>query len=455
MAFGNPTAAQTAAINAAPAAKQGDVRVNRGQDGYIFASGILDPEHSSYLSFEFPQYYATAILDRVGSYESTTQDVFSWSEMDRTRTSAEITAGGGATGASITLTTDIEAVTGSDGYFIIGDQLQTEKNKTIKVISVAVTGGSPSYQTITVTKGDGTAFVAGDTTDTERLGHLSSAFGEYSDAPKGRVYLPDEKWNALQTIRRSCHISGKSLTNRTYFKDGVSWAYYQEMIEAKEMAKDRENAVILGELSAVGTDDQTCAGINTSILAGGVTGSYTGAVTEDDIQNQITALRISSHANEYIVFAGAQYMADAHKALQPYYVNGGVDYGMFSGVDMVGISLNAYSFFDITVYFVHYPTFDDRETLPFDGTPDATKVNYGNYSLWLNLGGTGGERNIDLMYKELDGMQRKFILKKEDGLMGDGAKVANGKDGNSTHMLSEIAPRVRNLNQHGTHRAIG
>lgn len=447
MAYGNPTDAQIAAT---VTTKQGDVRVNRGQNGYIFASGILDPEHSDFLSYQFPQYYATAILERVGSYEVAEQDVFSWSEMDRTRSSAEITAGGAATGATIVLTLDTPATSPSDGYYIVGDQLQTESNKTIKVTAVGTSGG---FQTITVAKVDGTNFIAADTADNEKIGHLASTFGEYSDAPKGRLYLPDEKRNAIQTIRRSCYISGKALTNRTYFDGGESWAYKQEMIEAKEFAKDRENAVVFGEFSTA--DDQTCEGINTSILAGGVSGTFTGAVSEDDIQNQITALRISSPANEYVVFCGAQYMADVQKALRDYHVGGGVNYGTFSGVNMVGISLNAYKFTDITVYFVHYPTFDDVETLPYNGTPSATKINYSNYSLWLNLGSSGGENNIDLMYKELDGMQRKFILKKEDGLMGDGPKVANGKDGNATHMLSDIAPRVRNLNQHGAHYAIG
>lgn len=451
MAYGNPTQAQIDAVSAAPAGKQGDVLVNRGEDGYIFASGILDPEHSDYLSYQFPQYYATAILERVGSYEASAQDVVSWSEMDRTRSNATITAGGTATGASIVLTTDVDATSPSDGYFIVGDTLQTESNKGLKVIAVGTAGG---FQTITVVRQDGANFIASDTADTEKLGHMASAFGEYSDAPKGRIYLPDEKFNALQTIRRSCYISGKALTNRTYFK-GESWAYKNEMIEAKEMAKDRENATVFGEIGALNTDDQTCEGINTSVLAGGVNGAFTGAVTEDDIQNQITALRISSPANEYVVFAGAQYMADAHKALKEYHLGGGIDYGSFASYNMVGISLNAYKFMDITIFFIHYPTFDDTETLPFDGTPTATKINYSNYSLWLNLGSSGGENNIDLIYKELDGMQRKFILKKEDGLMGDGPKVANGKDGNATHMLSELCPRVRNLNQHGTHRANG
>ena len=85
MAFGNPTQGQIDAVTAAKAAKVSDVRVNRGQDGYIFASGILDPEHSDFLSYQYPQYLATAMLERIGRYEAVGQDVFSWSEMDRTR----------------------------------------------------------------------------------------------------------------------------------------------------------------------------------------------------------------------------------------------------------------------------------------------------------------------------------------------------------------------------------
>lgn len=451
MAFGNPTDAQIAAVTAAPAAKQGDVRVNRDQDGYIFASGILDPEHSNYLSLLFPQYYGTAVLEQIGSYEVSEQDVFSWSEMDRTRSSSEITAGGGVAGATATLTTDIDATAPSDGYFIIGDTLMSESNIVLKVTNVGVAGG---FQTIDVVRSDGQPLTATDVVNNERVGHLSNAHGEYSDAPKGRLYLPDERYNVIQTIRRSSYISGKALTNRTYLEGG-SWAYHQEMIDLEEFQKDRENAVMFGQLSAVDTDDQTCEGIITSVQNGGVNGTFVGAVTENDVQNQIAALMISSPSDEYIVYVGTQYMTDISKSLRDYHVGGGVDYGVFANADTVGISVQSYVFMGKTIHFMHYPTFDDTETLPFNGTPTPTKINYSNYSLWLSVGKTAGQNNCDLMYKELDGMQRKFILKKEDGLMGDGAKVANGRDGNASHMLSDIGPRLRNLNHHGSHRAIG
>ena len=92
MAYGNPTDAQINQVNAADAAQTSDVLTNRGQDGYIWASGILEPEHSNWLSYAYPQYYATAILERIGSYEGVAQDEYSWSEMDRTRNSAQSSA---------------------------------------------------------------------------------------------------------------------------------------------------------------------------------------------------------------------------------------------------------------------------------------------------------------------------------------------------------------------------
>lgn len=449
MAFGNPTQAQ---IDATVAVKQGDVRVNRGQDDYIFASGILEPEHSDFLSYQFPQYLATAILERIGRADGIGQDVWSWSEQDRTRSGATITAGSG-TGASLTLTTDVDnTAIGSDGYFIVGDTLRTERGVQIRVTAVGAAG---NFQTITVVRVDGTNFVAGDVADTESVGHIGNVFGEYSQAPAGRLYLPNERYNQLQVLRRSCNVSGKALTDRTYLNGGKSWAYEQEMIEMDEFSRDRENTVLFEQLSATGTDEQTTEGIITAVHRGGIISNYTGAVTEDDIQDHISALRVSSPATEYIAFCGMDFLSEAHKALRDYHISGAIDYGTFAGYDMVGISLNAYKFMDCTVYFVHYPTFDDQETLPFTGTATADKINYSNYSLWLNLGSQRGKKLISLKFKELEGKQRKLLYKHREGMMADGPKVATGDDGISSFMLSEMGPEVRNLNQHGALYANG
>ena len=330
MAFGNPSQSQINDVTSGKAAKAtsnaADVRIGRGEDGYIFASGILEPEHSDFLSYQYPQYLATAILERIGRYEGIGQDVFSWSEMDRTRLGATITAGGGVTTASATLTTDIDASAAGDGYFLVGDTLKTEIGTSIRVTAVGEAGGK---QTITVVKVDGTNFTATDVADTESVGHIGSVFGEYSDAPQGRLYLPNERYNQLQVTRRSTYISGKALTNRTYLSGGKSWAYEQELIEMDEFARDRENTIMFEELSASGADNQTTEGIVTAILkaSGGITSNFSGSVTEPDIQNHITALRISSPATEYVVFCGMEFLSDVHVALKAYHTGGAINYG--------------------------------------------------------------------------------------------------------------------------------
>ena len=327
-----------------------------------------------------------------------------------------------------------------------GDTLRSETGIQVRVSAVGTSG---NFQTIVVNRTDGNTFVTGDIVDGESLGHISNVHGEYSTAPDGRLYLPNERHNKLQTLRRSCYISGKALTDKTYLNNGKSWAYEQELIEMDEFSKDRENAVMFSTESNATADAQTCDGIIPAIHRGGVISNYAGAVTAEDIQDHIAALRISSPAKEYVVFCGMEFLSDAHKALSAYATGGGVEYGAFASANMFGISLTGYKFMDCTINFVHYATFDDTETLPYDGTPTATKINYSNYSLWLNLGTERGKKLISLKYKELQGKQRKFIYKYEDGMMGDTAKVANGDDGVATHMLSELAPEVRALNQHG------
>ena len=446
MAFGNPTDQQIA--NTIPV-KQGQVLTARGEEGYVFASGLLKPEHSDFLSHLYPQYLATAIFDRLGRSEGKAQSVWSWSELDRTR-KGTIPSAVALNGNNLDVTTDVAVVGTSEGYYIIGDQLISVTGVVFVVVSVGEAGG---FQTLVVRRADGTNAATADIPATTGLGHLASAFGEYSSAPKGRINLPNERHNKLQITRRSCEMSGDMLTDRVYINN-TSWAYNEEMITSDEFARDRENMVMFSEMSADGAAEQTCEGIVTAIAAvgAGVTTTYGAIVDETAIQDHIKALTISSPAKEYLVFMGAQFMQDATVALRDYAIAGAVNYGSFGNVNLVGLDLDGYKFMNKTIYFVHYPPFDDMETLP-TGAGSAAQVDYSNFSIWLNMGSERGNKLISLKHKELDGKQRKLIIKTEDGMMGDGDKVANGDDGKKTHMLSQMAPEVRNLNQHGILRS--
>ena len=52
---------------------------------YVYASGIHKPEVSNVLSYKYPQYYMTSMLDRIGASESIAQDTWTWFTQDRTR----------------------------------------------------------------------------------------------------------------------------------------------------------------------------------------------------------------------------------------------------------------------------------------------------------------------------------------------------------------------------------
>lgn len=420
---------------------------------YVFASGIHKPEHSNILSYKYPQYTLTAFLERIGRYEPVAQSVWSWNEMDRTRKGALLTARAVVDGDTLTLTTDVVATTAiaNKGYYIVNDVIKAENGRLGRVTATTIVGG---FQVLTVDSVDGAAFVAADFANAERIGHAYNLHGEYSDAPEGRLYLPNERYNKLGILRRSFTISGSEFTNRTYIGSGSSWYFTQEDIEMKEFARDREIYTMFGEMTA-NTGIQGGEGVFTSIFNGGVVNSFNGALAEADIQSHITDLVISSPAKEYLVLCGAQFMSEATVALRDYYVSGGVNYGTFSdnGVK-VGLGLQTYVFMGKVVNFVHYALFDDVEALPYSGAASATKINFSNSSLWLDMGtDDSGKKLITMKYKELDGKQRKLIHAYETGMMSpegtQGGQVSNGKDGFRVNLLSDIGVETRCLNRHG------
>lgn len=419
--------------------------------GYVFAAGLHKPEHSNYMSYRYPQYFLTAMLERLGRFEPIGQDEWSWNEMDRTRKSATVTAETGTGSATGTITTDLA----DPGYFVATDVIRTETGVLFRVISAAIVGG---FQELTVARVDGANIGATDKAVGEKIGHAFNLQVEYSSAPDGRIYLPFELRNKLNILRRSFKISGSEFTNRTYVGDGKSWYFVQEEIEMKEFARDREIAILLGEKTPSGSLIHGGDGLLKFVNNGGVINTYATPVLESDIQDHIKDLVISSPSKEFAVLCGAQFMTDATRALKAYYQGGGVSYGAFGSSNVIGLDFSTYKFFGRTIHFTHYQLFDDPSVFPFVTAGTATKINFSDYSLWLDLGtDSSGKNLITLKYKELAGQQRKLIHAYETGMMSPegtaGGQVSNGIDGFTVHLLSDIGVEVRNTNWHGILRA--
>jgi hypothetical protein len=420
-------------------------------EGYVFASGIHDPEISSLLSYKYPQYYLTSLLDRLGYEEPTAQKVFSWFEQDRTRKGGEVVTLGGAINgnASAVINTNIPWTAAQPGYFIVGDSIRLEAGPLVRVTATQDSGG---FQQITVVKASGANFVTADAVIGDKFGHVASLFGEYSDAPAGRLFTPAELYNTTSIIRRSMTISGDEFTNKTRIGDGKAWYFESENQLMKELARDKENTVLLGQLGTGAV--KSTRGIIDFVTSLGVNNGFAAAngVSEEDIQDHIKDLLIQGTSNEITVLCSAQFLADFQRALRDYAVGGGT--GM---PKMAGLDFQQYKFMGKTITVAYYELFDDPATLPA-AAPGATQIDFSNFSLWLDMGKDENSRPlIALRYKEHGGVQRKFIHTYETGMVSpngnSGGQVSNGKDGFTVHLLCEVGVECRLAHRHGILRA--
>lgn len=419
---------------------------------YVFASGVHKPEFSQWLTYNYPQYTLTSLLDQIGRFEPVSQDTFTWAEQNRNREVATITSIVD-TAPTFTITCDETQV-----YFVKNDVIKTANDKQALVTSATLVGG---FQTLVVESMDSTSpLVAGDLIAGDKLSHLYNSFEEYSDEPTPRTYLPTTESNKLGILRRNCTISTTEYSNQIWMNiNGQNfWYFADEAIAMNEFARDREIYMLRGKKSDTNSlDTRSGDGILTFVEDGGTINSFAGAVTEKDIIDHVRQMIVHSSATEYTVLCGAQFMADMQFALRDYAVGGGVSYGTVQTAKIAGISFQTYKILGKTIHFTHYQLFDDPKVFPIQ----ASGVDYSNFSLWLNMGMDDNNRPlITGKYKKgPNGVDYKFVHKAIPGISApagfgdmDGFS-ANGKDGFSVNLYSYIGCELRSKNQHGILRA--
>lgn len=431
-------------------------------EGYVFQSGIHDPEHSKFLTYKYPQYYMTTLLDKLGSSEPVAQSTFSWNIMDRTRKSCNLngsTAIGDGT-ATVVIDTDITASGADLGYFQIGDVLRVGATGTLlRVTAITISGG---VQRLSVQKtNQGTITIATDIGSGASVpaGHVFTAFAEGSTGPDGRLFLPTEDYNYTQILRRSMKVTGSEMSNKTLIGDGKAWYFTVENILMKEFARDREVLVMFGKRDSAGSIKWT-RGIFDWVNSSGQLTTYSSAigVTEADLQAHIAKLLPEGGSSELLVLCGSTFLTKVMNALKDYKIHGSTPDSL--GSRMAGLDFAGYSFAGKTIYFAYYELFDDTAVLPYVSTPTATAINFRDFSLWLDMGSDdAGRKLVSLKYKAHGGAQRKFVHKIIPGMMTfdgsgqEGGIAASSFDGVEVQLLSEIGVELRLPNRMGILRA--
>lgn len=428
-------------------------------NGYTFAAGINMPIQSTFLSFKYPQFLLTSLLDRVGAYEGVPSDTYSWSVLDRTRLSATVSSGvAGLPAASLNLVTDIAMDTINLGYFLVNDVIRTQAGILLQVTATTPNGG---FQQITVAKYDGSNIVTGDIANGEQIGHVFNAFPEGSTGPGSRLFLPYEEYNYTQILRRATKVSGGALTQKSWLNNGQSWYWTAEDVTFKEHARDIENLLMFGQRGTA-TNFRASRGLLDFVVGAGSFGaqgqivnyaSGTG-IAESDLQSLIVALVRQGSSNDIILLCGSDAISDIQKALKSYAVNGAIDYGPVLGNNVAGLDFASYRFFGKRLHLAYYELFDDVKSTPFIGTPTATQINFRKFALALDMGDDStGNTLVKMKYREHDGEQRKLIHKVIPGMHGtndaSGGIAANSFDGFEVQLLSEVGLEFRLPNRSG------
>jgi hypothetical protein len=445
--------------NNAPGAVTGAVNAGNVNSQYVF-NNIQKPDFSDYITYRFPQYTITTLLNRIGRKSPVVgNDVFSWFEKGKFRNPYTILALTGGTGAVTTATINVTS-TVSGTPLLTGDVVRFEGGDLAVVTASTVTSTTASGQ-IAVQTIDGGSFTSALAL-TQRFSHVFNIQEEYSNSPSGRVWQEAQVNEYLAIMRRAVVCSTTQGSNMKYVKKSESeWSYYyiNEMETMQEMAMDREMYILTSKASTTGTTGNVFSGrlagngIIPKITAGGVVGTYSSAIAESDLAEQVRLMCLNSSGNEFTVLCGSQAFADAQFALRDYTLNGGISFGTFSGAGiMTGINITQYKFMDKILNFVLYYPFANQALFP---TPVSSGINWDKAMLFLNMGTDDrGNPLINLRYKQdLLGQSLEFRRTVQSGITspesGTGVERSNGRDGFNVDFYSSIGVELRAANNHG------
>jgi hypothetical protein len=442
---GNPS-------NAAP----NTIRTGSVDSTYVFG-GIQKPDFSDYITYRFPQYTITTLLGRIGRKNPVVgNDVFSWFEKGKFRQSVAVN---GVTGsASGDTTGTVSYASGTQATFLVGDVIRFENDAYATI--TGTTGGNGASGTLGL-NALGSTFGSTVTTGM-KFAHLYNLQAEYSDSPSGRVWQENQVNEYLGIMRRSVVCSTTQGSNLKWVKKSDSeWSYYyiNEMETMQEMAMDREMYILAAKSNGSATTGNVMSGrlggngILQRVINGGVVGTYSSAIAETDLAEQVRLMCLNSSGSEFTVLCGSSAYADAQFALRDYTLNGGISFGVFSGDGlMTGLNITKYKFMDKILNFVLYYPFANEALFP---APATSGINWDKAMLFLNMGTDDrGNPLINLRYKQdLLGQSLEFRRTVQEGITspeaGAGAARANGKDGFTVDFYSSIGVEIRAANNHG------
>jgi len=271
-----------------------------------------------------------------------------------------------------------------------------------------------------------------------------TAYGEGSLKGYSRAFSGEEYENHMTTQRKTFSLTGDALSDTTIVEINgkKGWFFTKEnqgkvqfMMEdeyakwfgvstmrdangtllAQSRLTDPEtgNPIIIGD----GLVEQI-RGVNDLAPSG-----TDGMPTMDDFKDMMTLLKKNANkdfTNHWYVVTGTDGYNHAQEILRDYWLNflgGRTPNGDQEEIE-VGADFNTFKWVGNRVTFVLHPMFDNDELFPTLAA-DGNITQSGSY-IWLNNGFNGqtGERNVEILTKGANGVNRSMVINYVNGLTG-------------------------------------
>jgi hypothetical protein len=404
---------------------------------HIFNAGIEKPQVLKTLLVKYPEYYMLDIQDKLGISKKiqldSTDGKFAWSKMGRTRKGSTVSSVSNNTTASATITTDI-AYTDANaaGYWLPNDTFYVVDSG-VRGIVTAV-GNSGGFQTITVSRIDGTNWAVATLAAAMKIGHTGSAYPQGSSGSGGyRSYFPDSDYNYSTIARRGIKVTRNMLGDKTIFEDGT-WFYNHEDIEQKEFMKDIDAGIFFGtrykgsSFSAVSNS----RGLLEYAEQEGQQVTFSSAIgaQEADLKLLIEKLVPQQGSPNILLGCGLKLYSDLQSALGNNYRP--VPTSTFQ--EKTGIKVDTYHFFGKDISLLYLPMFNDEGIVP-QVAASSTAKDFQNFGIALDFGSVGGGKtNIEV------GWVQEVTQKAITGMASDSFEVSSAFDGAQFELLAEYMP---------------
>jgi|TARA_R110002110_G_scaffold175861_2_gene379641 hypothetical protein len=421
------------------------------------------PEISKAMIRQFPQYSLTYFLEGTGRFAKEAligDSAFKWSvlgRLNRPSTCTGTQVGTGAANASLV----VEFV---ENYLNPNDIVRFKDGSQ----AILLDGGSPSaggtsYIMKLQTNDVAATLATSNTAAGETANTAGSVFEEGSNKGFENHVFPDWHVNYLTTSRKAKSITGTALTDVTWIENNGQRLWYftdqnlvmEEYLYQLELSRwygrstmdaNGVSQVVDSKGSALISGDGLLAQIDSAN-----TDTYSGDLTEDVIVDFIANLSLNSGKknNQWMVFTGTAGKVAFHKAMRDLVFQGNsLIYDMDSGRNLeLGVHYTTYNALGHRITLVHNPLFDDPQ-LHTDLDPISGYPKESYRMVFMDMGVSNGESNIEVKVKGAGGVDRGMIVKYIPGMVNPfdqkSMVASNAKDGFTCEVLSESGLIVRN-----------